>query len=136
MIKSNSVKMILAILFFSFIAALTISSVHQKTYQIIKDNENKAEQASLRNVLSYGANAKTDTLDGFGEFWREYDKDGNAIGYAFIGETRGYSGIIRFICGIDLDGKIKGLSIISQTETPGLGARITEAASGTWFPFR
>jgi len=131
----NSIKMVLAIFAFSFIAALTISFVHQKTEEAITANALEAKQMSLSNVLSEGSTAKVDTLDGFGEFWTEFDENGKVIGYAFVGAARGYSGTIRFFCGINLNGKINGLSIISQSETPGLGARITEVLSNARFPF-
>jgi electron transport complex protein RnfG len=131
----NSIKMVLAIFAFSLIAALTISFVHQKTEEAIRENETKAKRTALSNVLSGGSTEKSDQLDGFGEYWTEFDENGKIIGYAFIGAARGYSGIIRFFCGIDLNGKIRGLSIISQSETPGLGARITEVVSNSRFPF-
>jgi electron transport complex protein RnfG len=43
-------------------------------------------------------------------------QDGEKSGYAFIASGSGYGGF-----------KIKDISILTQTETPGLGARITES---------
>lgn len=53
-----------------------------------------------------------------------YDKDGNLVGYASTVETNGYSGVITFVLGVDLDGKVTGLKVTNQTETPGLGTNI------------
>lgn len=132
----NSIKMIFALLAFSAAGAFTISFVHQKTEDAIEANILEAKGRSLANVLSAGSTALLDSIDGFGDFWIEIDENGNAAGYAFVGTARGYSpGLIRFFCGIDLDGTIKGLSIISHEETPGLGARITEVISNVGFPF-
>ena len=54
---------------------------------------------------------------------------GAVVGYACIAEGEGYSSTIKTMVGITPDGKIIGLKILSQKETPGLGARIEEAAS-------
>lgn len=39
---------------------------------------------------------------------------------------RGYGGFIDMVVGIGLDGRVQGVKIINQTETPGLGAAIEE----------
>jgi electron transport complex protein RnfG len=54
-------------------------------------------------------------------------QDGEKSGYAFIASGSGYGGDIDILVGLDSDFKIKDISIITQTETPGLGARITES---------
>jgi len=48
------------------------------------------------------------------------------VGQAFLWESKGFSGAIRFIVGIDTQGVITGVKILAQSETPGLGARIEE----------
>ncbi len=50
------------------------------------------------------------------------------VGVAFIAEGKGYSSTIVTMVGITPDGEITGLKILSQQETPGLGARIEEVA--------
>jgi electron transport complex protein RnfG len=54
--------------------------------------------------------------------------DSEKTGYAFIASGSGYGGDIDILVGLDSDFKIKDISILTQTETPGLGARITESA--------
>ncbi len=51
------------------------------------------------------------------------------VGVAFIAEGKGYSSTIETMVGITPDGEITGLKILSQQETPGLGARIEEVRS-------
>lgn len=46
------------------------------------------------------------------------------IGYAFQASGKGYSSQIKTMVGIDTTGKICGIKIISQKETPGLGTKI------------
>jgi electron transport complex protein RnfG len=47
------------------------------------------------------------------------------------GSQDGYSGAITFLIGVDLEGVISGVRIISHTETPGLGDKI-ELAKSPW----
>jgi len=44
------------------------------------------------------------------------------LGYAFKAEGSGYSSVIETMVGIDTTGTIQNIKIISQKETPGLGA--------------
>ena len=48
------------------------------------------------------------------------------VGVAFIAEGKGYSSTIVTMVGITPDGEITGLKILSQKETPNLGANIEE----------
>ena len=52
--------------------------------------------------------------------------DGAKVGYAFLALGKGYGGDIVILVGLENETIIKGISIISQKETPGLGARISE----------
>ncbi len=58
----------------------------------------------------------------------EIYSNGNKIGYAFTAKGKGYGGDINIIVGIDKDFIIKSIDIISNTETPGLGTKITESS--------
>lgn len=53
-----------------------------------------------------------------------------AVCFKFIAPD-GYSGAINMIMGVDRDGNITGVRVLSHKETPGLGDKI-EAAKSTW----
>lgn len=55
-------------------------------------------------------------------------EDGEKAGYAFMASGSGYGGNIDILVGLDSGFGIKGVSILSQTETPGVGNRITESS--------
>lgn len=55
-------------------------------------------------------------------------EDGKEIGYAFLAVGKGYGGEIDILVGLDADFTVKEVTIISHTETPGLGGKITEAS--------
>jgi len=54
--------------------------------------------------------------------------DGAEVGYAFLAVGKGYGGKISILVGLEDEDTIKGITIISQSETPGLGGRIAESA--------
>lgn len=51
---------------------------------------------------------------------------GEVIGYALKTVSGGYGGDITTITGIYLDGKLAGIKVVSNSETPGLGTKIEE----------
>ena len=53
-------------------------------------------------------------------------KDKKVIGHCIKVEPIGYGGAISMIVGVGDDGKVRGVKIISMSETPGLGARANE----------
>jgi Na+-translocating ferredoxin:NAD+ oxidoreductase subunit G len=54
------------------------------------------------------------------------DQEGNQVGYALYNSGTGFQDIITVMVGIDSSvSKIYDLTILDQTETPGLGAKIT-----------
>jgi len=62
------------------------------------------------------------TAEGYYEIYHNEE----VIGFAFTATGKGYGGDISILIGIDSNYQIKGISILSNTETPGLGTRITE----------
>lgn len=70
----------------------------------------KVEGVSEKNILEVNegvANSKT-------------------VGYTIKVTSKGYSGEIQMMVGISTEGKVKGIKILSQSETPGLGANAVE----------
>jgi len=54
-------------------------------------------------------------------------KGGETVGYVLEGAERGYSSLIRVAVGVDVEvSKVIAIKVISQQETPGLGARVNE----------
>ena len=54
------------------------------------------------------------------------DASGETLGYAFtITDSEGYGGDIQFAMGVQNDGTLNGISILSISETAGLGMKAT-----------
>ena len=73
-------------------------------------------------------------------YWIGYfgDDTSEPMGYAFVAKGEGFASTIETLIGVDPDGVISGMKIVSQNETPGYGTRLVEEVkegeSGPWFP--
>jgi electron transport complex protein RnfG len=59
----------------------------------------------------------------------ESEERQSVLGYAFSAYGKGYSSTIETVVGVTSGGRICGIKIVSQQETPGLGAKVQEVAS-------
>jgi len=102
------------------------------TYEITKpriDAElKKEEEDALKTIMPDADSFKEKSIEGI-KYFDVFKKD-DLIGYCIRATGNGYNGYIRMIVGIDTDGIIKGIKILEQYETPGLGARIVEIKRG------
>ena len=64
------------------------------------------------------------------------EKDGKKVGMAIEAiAPDGYSGAIKLIVGLDLEGSVTGVRILSHNETPGLGDKIETRISDWIYSF-
>lgn len=95
------------------------------TDEVITLSEQTAAEQSRREVLK-GAESfeliKTDVA-GIKDAYKGSDKDGNVSGYVFTSVKKGYGGDIAVMTGINADGTISRVKILSASETPGLGEK-------------
>jgi Na+-translocating ferredoxin:NAD+ oxidoreductase RnfG subunit len=63
-------------------------------------------------------------------YWEAEKKEGTTTmrGFAFITKSAGYGGDVESMVGVDENGRVLGLSIINQSESPGTGGRCVEVA--------
>lgn len=111
------------------VSAGVLAAVNSFTSPVIADNAMKLVSEARKQVLPRAASfqeAETKTAEDL-EFIPGYDEAGNLVGYVVsVTQGGGYAGDISFVLGMDVDGKVTGLNIITSSETPGLGARINE----------
>ena len=120
----------------TIIAGGILGTVYEVTKAPIAETEAKAAMEAYKEVFSAadsfeevlipeddatladGGYAET-TLNGLLE---AKDAAGELLGYVFIlTNHEGYGGDIQFTLGVSLDGTTNGISILSISETPGLG---------------
>lgn len=135
---NDIIKPTLILAIVAFTAAMALSHVQKITAPSILKQEKQKQDRAISLVLpgyTITATKKATIQKKEYNFWIGEKKEDNntLIGYAFITEKSGYSGLVKSMVGITEDGKILGISILQQTETPGLGARATEIASTETF---
>ncbi len=86
------------------------------------------QEASLKEVMPLGESFEPVKSGAEITYYKVYDKNKKWAGVAFKVLAKGYSSDIETMVGMDRDGTINAIKVLSQNETPGLGARITEKA--------
>lgn len=81
------------------------------------------EQKIQRQLLEIFPDMTEHTLEG--DIYTIYS-NGAEIGFAFLAVGKGYGGLIDILIGLEDETTLKGVTIVSHLESPGLGARITE----------
>jgi len=126
-------KTILKFAFILFLVNLAAASILAGTYSLtrpkIEEQVRLAQEQALRQVMP---EAVADRLvpvekDGMVKYWKAFKGDSQQVkGYIFIAKKYGYSSVIETMVGIKKDGAIMGVRVLSQNETPGLGAKVME----------
>ena len=112
--------------------AVTAGPIAEQNAQKIKDSlENvmpgaESEQIDVPEVTTVTTETKNATSVTILSAYK-MTKDGADAGYCVEVGPTGFGGAVDTMVGIDSDGKVTGISVISaSSETPGLGARSTE----------
>jgi electron transport complex protein RnfG len=136
------IKPMLILAAIAFAASFALSHVNKITRQKIderaRQRKEEALMAVLPSVLGYAIIEKDRkvVVDGKDFFYTIGEKTEGAKktrAYAFECGKPGYSGVIKSLVAVDETLKLIGVSIIQQSETPGLGARAKEIASRETF---
>lgn len=98
-----------------------LAGTNLMTKDVIEQQNLQKEEASRKVVLST-AETFEEGAQGDSVYFLGKDASGQEVGYVFTTESKGYGGTIKVMTGIDAQGEVKGVVILSQNETPGLGA--------------
>lgn len=139
--KNKIIKDALALTLITLVAGVALGGVYEITKDPIAKQEAQAKADAYEQVFTDAAAfeavemddtlTKTirDQLDQEGykaqsieEVMRAEDQSGETLGYAFtVVTSEGYGGDIQFSMGVQNDGTLNGISILSIGETAGLG---------------
>ena len=111
-------RLALTLLLITSCMAAALAGVNMITEPIIAEANEAKTQAAINAVLPGGGNP-VEFVDTTGLVAKVYGSDS---GYAVQVTPAGFDGEIDMMVGIGKDGKVLGISIISHTETAGLGA--------------
>ena len=83
-------------------------------------------QEDLKELMPLGVLFKEVTEGKGVMYYRALDAQGKFIGVVFMVSAKGYSSIIETIAGMSKEGVITAIKVLSQNETPHLGAGVRE----------
>ena len=124
----------------TLVVALALGAVNAVTAGPIAEQNAQKIKDSLENVMPGAESEQIDVPEGTTVTTEtknatsvtilsayKMTKDGAEAGYCVEVGPTGFGGAVDTMVGIDSDGKVTGISVISaSSETPGLGARSTE----------
>ena len=104
----------------TMIVALCLAGVNAVTAPVIEELNAAKTQEAIAKVLPGGFDTEvTDFADATGLVSKVYQGE---AGYAIEVGPGGFDNTITMMVGVDNEGKVLGISIVSHTETAGLGA--------------
>ena len=108
-------------------ATLLLGVTNSVTAPIIADlaveTEKKSRQIVFSDAASFG---EAEIAQDGTSVVAALDEAGNVIGHVVVNTAKGYGGDISVMTGVDKDGKVTGVNILSHSETAGLGAKAAE----------
>ena len=127
--KSTLKNMVLCLFGTTFICSAVLAGVYAVTKEPIEETNKAILTASISKVLPEGgeiSDAQTCEVGGQpSECWFSM-KDGQMVGVAVKSTVVGFGGPLTIMVGILPDGTIYNTSVLSHSETPGLGAKCTD----------
>ncbi|MFH0941304.1 MAG: FMN-binding protein [Candidatus Omnitrophota bacterium] len=131
--KNNYVKYATTLAIICLAASGLLSVVFNLAQPKILYQQSLEEKNSLKEVFpaatSFEPVEEKDNI----LYYKALDKKKEALGFVFKTSKRGYSSDIVTMAGMDQNGVITYIKILSQNETPGLGSRITEVVGKETF---
>ncbi|MBR3768766.1 MAG: RnfABCDGE type electron transport complex subunit G [Clostridia bacterium] len=122
--NGKDIKMILktalSLFLICAVAAGILAYINTVTDPIITSNNEKAADEARLQVLPDADTFSKETAADGSEYYKG-SSDGKTVGYVFTTSASGYGGAVEVMTGVDTDGKVTGLSILTINETPGLG---------------
>ena len=129
--KSSDVKFILGIalklLIISAVTALLLAGVNALTAPRIAENNELEKKNAIAAIFPSSDDCQlTDISADSVELVSLVLKDGDLLGYAASVSAMGFGGEIELMVGVTAEGTVKGIKVVSHSETPGLGSRVDD----------
>lgn len=118
--KKNIIIPTLVLFLICLVSTGLLAFANNLTEPIIDKLEKQTEIESRKAVLADAAEFK-DEKAGDIAYAVGYDKDGAPVGLIFTTTEKSYGGDVKIMTGVDMEGKVKGVEILSIEDTAGLG---------------
>ena len=115
-------NMTLCLTLVCLICAAVVGVAYAVTKEPIDAAARAKTTASIARVLpAFSATPQEGSIQVGGADYKYYKVDG--AGYAIISSTSGFGGLLTLMVGISEDGTVHNTTVLSHSETPGLGAK-------------
>lgn len=125
--ESTLGNMLLSLAVITVVSGGVLGFFYNVTKPGIEKAEKEKNELAINTVLKTDkeiAKIETETIDEM-VYNVAYDNNGELIGAAVKSSTgKGFSGKIELMVGVLYDGTINNISVLTQSETPGLGANM------------
>ena len=137
-VQSSFKNMTICLLAICAVCSSLLAGVYALTKEPIDAAARAKNEAAIKEVLPEAAVAIEEerTVDFEGASYTynlAYDEQGNTVGCALNVAPVGFGGPISIKVGFDANGVICNTKVLSQAETPGLGAKCVEPAFSEQF---
>ena len=137
-VQSSFKNMTICLFVICLVCSALLAGVYALTAEPIAAAAAAKNEAAIKEVLPESAvtieEVRTVDMDGQKyEYNLAYDEQGNTVGCAINVAPVGFGGPIAIKVGFDANGVIWNTKVLSQAETPGLGAKCTEASFSDQF---
>ena len=137
-VKSSFVNMTVCLLAICLVCSGLLAAVYALTAEPIAAAAAAKNEAAIKEVLPETAvkieEERTVEFEGASYAYNlAYDELGNVVGCAINVAPVGFGGPIAIKVGFDVNGVIWNTKVLSQAETPGLGAKCVEPAFSDQF---
>ena len=103
------------------IAAINWENTQKAMKEVVADPDNtEFTELELTDDMTAAATAQGGTLAAV----YQAQSGGQPVGYAINVEASGSQGTISMMVGIDMDGAVTGVSIVTNSETSGIGSKV------------
>lgn len=138
-VPNKPVTLVLAVAITCLVAAGGLAATYGVTEERIAEQDRLAQERSLQAALPDAESFEqvddeallADAKAAAGEVqvngvFKALDANGDDAGWGLRLGSRGYGGYAQLVIGLDVDGAITGVSILSHGETPGLGTKVMD----------
>jgi len=116
-----AVSLFIICLVVTALLAVTNKITAPKIEQLAIETQNNTKKVVLSDAASF-SDEKTVEKDGAQyTYYEGLSEADETVGYVFLTSAKGYGGDIDIMVGIDTTGSVKGVAILSISETAGLG---------------
>jgi electron transport complex protein RnfG len=120
-------RLALTLFVIAAVVAAALAGVNSVTKPVIEQLNAEKTQKAIETVLPGGFDEELTNFDSQGGLVSKVYKGAN--GYALEVLPAGFDNTITMMVGVDFEGKVLGISVVSHTETAGLGAVAAENTS-------